>query len=911
MILLLPFNFLYSQHTSRDNYTGNWETPASWDPSWEDPPTVIDGDISPSVTINGYITSDGSLSFTSAATNLIINDTLVINGDLNLDNNNDLTINDNGILIIWGNLTLSNQTQLITNGYLIVIGNVYKGGSSFQGSWTSNEYPVNQVKMFIGGTIPASFSENPVEYPAVTCPSPLPYPNSGCSYGNIIDLAADPIYAFLQSICSIINNYDTITVCVAETINLSSSSATTYAWSGPNGFTSNLQNPLIPEATLAMAGIYILVVSNASCTDTDTTIVNVNPIPDAPTISVSGPVNICEGNSVSLTSSAGSAYLWSTGAILPAINVSSTGTYTVQVTDAQGCQSAASAPVEVNVNELPVVNAGTDITIPNGTNTTIDATVTGTGPFIYSWSPSEKLVNAFIEDPETVNLTETTVLTLTATSITTSCSYANTVIVSVSGGLLTSNPIATPETACAGSGIQLLALAGGGSGSYSYNWTSTPAGFTSSVADPTVHPDVNTTYNLAVFDGSSSVNSQVVVTVNALPSTPTITAAGPTMICEGESVILTSGAGTGYLWSNDATTESIVVSIPGNYTVRVIDANGCQSAESEVTIVTVNALPSAPTITADGPTTFCSGETVTLSSGAGTGYLWSTGSTTANIKVTSAGSYYVQIIDSNGCTSQKSDAVQVNLNALPNATVSSNSPVCAGNTLDLTSAGGTVYKWSGPNGFISNNQNPSISNVNTEMAGLYKVTATSAQGCTASNTLHVTVNENPVAFAGSDQDLKFLFETEMSAGLSASETGEWTLVSGSARIIDIHSPVTGLTELGLGKNVFTWEVISGTCKSSDDVIISVEDLFIPSVITPNGDGKNEFFIINSLTMPDAESAELIILNKWGSVEYRSKNYANDWYGKNDRGDDLENDTYMYILRFENGFTRKGTVLITR
>ena len=53
----------------------------------------------------------------------------------------------------------------------------------------------------------------------------------------------------------------------------------------------------------------------------------------------------------------------------------------------------------VNVNPLPVVNAGGDLTIPNGTSTTINATVTGTAPFAYSWSPSSQLVNALIEDP--------------------------------------------------------------------------------------------------------------------------------------------------------------------------------------------------------------------------------------------------------------------------------------------------------------------------------------------------------------------------------------------------------------------------------------------------------------------------------------------------------------------------------
>ena len=747
VFFFLPFSILFSQHTSRDNYTGYWETPASWDPVWEVPLIVIEGEICPSVTINGYITSDESLSFTSAATNLIINDTLIINGDLNLDNNNDLTVNDNGILIIWGNLTISNQTQLITNGYLIVIGNVYKGGSSFQGSWTSNEYPDNPVKVFIGGTIPTSFSENSEDYTAVTCPSTVPYPDSGCSYGNLTDLENDPIYAFLQSRCSLINTKGTITVCAAETLSLTSAPAASYSWSGPNGFTSNLQNPSIPEATLSMTGNYKIVATNAGCTDTDTIEVIVNAIPETPTISANGPLTFCEGSSVTLTSSAGSTYLWSTGETTGSIIVASSGSFTVRVTSAGGCQSAAS--------EVTVVLA------------------------------------------------------------------------------------------------------------------------------------------------------------NSAASTPTINPDGPTTICAGDSVMLTSSSGISYLWSNEATTESIVVTESGDYTVQVTNIGGCLSAASEVTVVKVNSLPPAPAITTDGPTTFCSGELVTLTSSAGTNYLWSTGSTSSSINVTAAGSYNVKIIDSNGCYSLKSDDIQVNINALPIATAGSNSPVCEGNILNLTSSGGTTYKWSGPNGFISSIQNPSISNVITAMTGTYKVTVSTSQGCTATDTLDITVNENPVAYAGADQDLKFIFESVMNADLSASETGEWTLVSGSARITDIHSPVTGLTELGLGRNVFTWEVFSGTCKASDEVIIFVEDLFIPSVITPNGDGKNEFFIINSLTMSGAERAELIILNKWGSVEYRNKNYLNDWDGKNDRGDYLENDTYMYLLRFENGFTRKGTVLITR
>ena len=236
------------------------------------------------------------------------------------------------------------------------------------------------------------------------------------------------------------------------------------------------------------------------------------------------------------------------------INVTTAGSYTVQVTNANGCQSAVSAATVVNVNALPVVNAGTDATIPNGTSTTINATVTGTGPFTYSWSPSAQLVNALIEDPTTVNLTTTTVFTLTATSTTTSCSNTDAVTITISGGPLSSTPTATPGTICAGANVQLHAIASGGSGSYTYTWTSTPVGFTSSIADPIANPSVTTTYHVAVFDGFTTVNSQVTVTVNALPATPTITAGGPTTFCAGGSVTLTSSAGTSYLWSNGATT---------------------------------------------------------------------------------------------------------------------------------------------------------------------------------------------------------------------------------------------------------------------------------------------------------------------------------------------------------------------
>ena len=301
------------------------------------------------------------------------------------------------------------------------------------------------------------------------------------------------------------------TFCTGGSVTLTSSTGTSYLWS--TGATTQSIN-------VTTSGSYTVQVTNAAgCQSiaSAATAVTVNALPVQPTITASGPTTFCTGGSVTLTSSAGTTYLWSTGATTQSINVSSSGSYTVRVTNAANCQSPLSAATTVTVNTLPVVNAGTDRTIPNGTSTTLNATVTGASPFTYSWTPASQLVNATIEDPTTVNLTSTTIFTLTATSTVTGCSNTDAITIGISGGALSSIPTATPGTICAGATVQLSAGAGGGSGTYTYSWTSIPAGFTSTAANPTVTPAVNTTYYVAVNDGFSTVNSNVSVTVNALP----------------------------------------------------------------------------------------------------------------------------------------------------------------------------------------------------------------------------------------------------------------------------------------------------------------------------------------------------------------------------------------------------------
>ena len=126
--------------------------------------------------------------------------------------------------------------------------------------------------------------------------------------------------------------------------------------------------------------------------------------------------------------------------------------------------------------------------------------------------------------------------------------------------------------------------------------------------------------------------------------------------CSGGSVVLTSSSATGNTWSTGETTESITVSSGGTYTVMV-DDGVCVSGASSGTTVTVNALPSIPTITADGPLTLSLGESVVLSTipGVGLSYQWQingldiAGATTSTYTVTEAGIYSVVVTNGSSC----------------------------------------------------------------------------------------------------------------------------------------------------------------------------------------------------------------------------------------------------------------------
>jgi hypothetical protein len=298
---------------------------------------------------------------------------------------------------------------------------------------------------------------------------------------------------------------------------------------------------------------------------------------------------ICEGNPVSYAAvkTGGMApyyYQWSISPLHDSIVtvVPPVGNNNVVLNVSDVCNNIATQTAMLVVNPTPLANAGSTVTIPNGTSTTLNGSASGgSGSYSYSWTSIPPGFTSSSPSPSTGNLYYTTIFSLVATDVATGCqSVSSEVMVIVEGGPLSANPGANPAEVCYGTETQLFALPGGGSGLYTYSWTSTPSGFTSTLQNPLVTPFVSTDYFLSINDGFNTAFGSTHVTVDPLP----VIHLGPadTIVCVYDTVKLDAGnPGSVYFWSNGSTSRAITVSSSGigyevqAYWVGVTNPNQC------------------------------------------------------------------------------------------------------------------------------------------------------------------------------------------------------------------------------------------------------------------------------------------------------------------------------------------------
>lgn len=427
-------------------------------------------------------------------------------------------------------------------------------------------------------------------------------------------------------------------VCYGDNIVFSADDfpGATYNWTGPNGWSSNQQNPVIMNSVMEDAGEYSLVITvNGSQSDPISTNVIVNALP-VPEFSAD---DVCFGETTVFVNESTTnpdsyfitSQLWNFGDFQtsalenPTHTYANPGTYLVTLTTYTGlfnCVETVSH--SVIVYDFPVVNAGEDQSIPNGWTTQLEGTITGgSGEVSYTWSPAEYLTDPNVLNPTTISLSNTVVFTLTSTDNISGCVSSDDVIVNVTGGALYLAATATPNIICAGESSDLFAYTSGGGGNYVYTWTSNPVGFTSDIPDPTVSPIVTTTYYVSVYDGQNTVNSQATLTVKPLP---VVTAGGDQTINVGTSTQLSGyvagGSGSSEtLWSpadslaNPADLHLLNPStkLLNNHTTFTLianDNNGCVSLPDEVTIYTAGDY--LDVLTSSDDTEICFGQSTNI-----------------------------------------------------------------------------------------------------------------------------------------------------------------------------------------------------------------------------------------------------------------------------------------------------------
>ena len=505
-------------------------------------------------------------------------------------------------------------------------------------------------------------------------------------FGNC-SAVSTPVVVTQSAPVAIINGV--LTICSGSNTTLTATAGTSYQWS--TGATTQ-------SVSVGTSNVYTVTVTySGGCTATASVNVtaNTNPVP-----SITGNNSICQGQSSTISAGSYSGYSWSTGATTSSININTAGSYSVTVTDANGCTGTATFNLAVNANPTPTITGVTSFCA--GGNSTLNA---GGGYTNYLWSGGATT--------QTINVTTGGNYAVTVTNAAGCTATTNKVI--------TVNALPVPSVTgtlafCAGKNTTLTVP-----GSYaSYQWSN---GATTS----NITVNTASTFTVTVTDANGCTGSKsATTTINTNP-VPSIT--GNNSICQGQSSTISAGSYSGYSWSTGATTSSININTAGNYSVTVTDANGCTGTATFN--LAVNANPT-PAIT--GITSFCAGGNSTLNAGSGyTNYLWSGGATTQTINVTTSGNYIVTVTNAAGCTATTNKVITVN--ALPVPTISGPAGICPGASANLVAGSYASYLWSNGN---------TTSSITTNVSGNYTVTVTDVNGCVGSSNYNLLSFQNPI-----------------------------------------------------------------------------------------------------------------------------------------------------------------------
>jgi gliding motility-associated-like protein len=676
--------------------------------------------------------------------------------------------------------------------------------------------------------------------------------------------------------------------CISFT-DMSTNTPTSWSWTFTGGTpgTSTSQNP--SSVCYPTAGTYAvtLTATNAGGSDTytQTNYITVNPQENA-SFSYSGSTFCLSGAdpSPTITGTAGGTFTStpaglalnpSTGQITLAS--STAGTYNVTYTTSGPCPANSTVSVTITSSATanfsyagPYCSDGTD-PLPTIAAGSSSGTFTSTAGL--SINSATGLVDLSASTAGTYTVTNTIAATSSCPAATATAS-------------ITINAVPTPvitgnSSICNGSNSILTATGGTG---FTWNTGATTASIT-------VTPAVTTTYTVTASNSGCTATATFTVTVTT-PAAATFSYAGPYCQTSSDPSPTFTGGGTAGTFSSTAglvfvSTSTgqvdLSASTAGTYTVtNTLPATGPCPPVTATASITINATP-VPVIS--GPSSVCSGGSITLAASGGTTYSWSNGASTASTGVSPATTTTYTVTASNGgCTATATQTVTVT----PPPVNTTNATICQGQSYTLPS-GATV-----------------------SAAGVYADTLTASGGCDSIVLVNVIVNTANVN-ASPNVTIQYGNSTTLNAaGGSGFTWSPATTLSCTSCQSPVANPLETTTYTVTSTN-------SNGCTASDQVIVFVElppcsgvriDLktLIPNALSPNDDGLNDQLCIPA--NPCIESLNLVIYDRWGEKVYEGS-LDECWDGKY-KGKPLDSAVFAYFftVKFSDGTKGNGQGNIT-
>ena len=618
----------------------------------------------------------------------------------------------------------------------------------------------------------------------------------------------------------------------------------TYNWT-PNGGTN-------ANATGLSLGSYTLTVTDANgCIATASATITQ---PTALTLAAAGFPTSCYGSSTgqaTVIPSGGTGaytYSWSpAGGNNANANNLSAGTYTVTVTDANGCTHDTSVVVTQPAQLRDSISASVNVLCNGGNNGSATAGVTGgTSPYTYSWSPYGG-ANA-------------TASSLTAGSYTVTVHDHNGCTASASVSITQPSALAITDTVsvlCIGQSATLSPNYTGGTPAYTYSWSPATGLSCTACAAPVASPTVNTVYTVTLTD-ANGCSISLADTVKVAPPLQ-ITAGVSQAICPGDSVSLTSSASGGngvytYSWSpatglSCTMCKNTMASPSVNTTYSVVVNDGCSTPPDTATVtITLNPLPvinfAADTNSGCAPVCTAFKNTTTLISGTITSWLWNFGNgDTSSFKTpyecfNTPGNYNVSLtaVTDKGCIDSMTVTDMIHVYSYPKA------------VFTMAPQPTTII-------------NPTITftDKSTDSYG----TLSSWQWLFGDMTDATSTEENPTH--------------------TYQDTGTYCAM---LTVTNIHGCKDSVTECLVISPQFT--------------------LYIPDAFSPNGDGINDIF---QATGQFVHNFKMYIFDRWGSLLYYSEDINKGWNGTANGGSVVcQEDTYVYMITCDDNFGNKHSYI---